>query len=1111
LKKGSVLLKPGAQKLFDYLKENKGLKLDNVSAIHSFWTEKAIKRFVNDYSETFKIEGKQVILNKSEEPKKKDMKPFLNKRQQVVQELEKYLIGPFETEEELGKKNNPMNLYLTGKLVPIGSASDVVNEMEENIQTKQLANDEKLDEVISNRHVFRPSSMGYSFKMKTLSEITVKISWGMYVGENHKREEKNSRFSFVPQNKEIPSEHEPAKILCKVKKQNDMYHVSLFLINTFERKDTFPKQDEVMFQTKMKAYVDKEAVQTFKSKADQHNYEDELLYGDTAEYAIGHGVGVEWQDSGKYLAIESTWMPFYEIPIVEHRDLENVIYSMNELSRLDVTILEQKLSLIPAAYREWLRKQKEYVSGLEPYLNEVANKSIKAIEKIISRIEEGISILARNNDSNELEAFRFANKAMMIQQARTRVALHYRSHHERIQPVNDGKWRLFQITFILMNIAGVSDSDHEDRDTVDLIWFPTGGGKTEAYLGVAAYLMSYRRLIGDWKDVGSYAGVTVFMRYTLRLLTTQQFQRATALICAAESIRNEAPHKYGHEPFRIGLWIGVSSSPNKYKDASEKLAEIIAGNDVQEGNPMQVTHCPWCGTELRPEDYEITSSNQYIRCHYSECDFSQGDGIPALTIDEAIYQHVPTILIGTVDKVAQVAWKDNMYELFGLKNQYKKRKGFVYDAKNKQGYQRIDRLKPPELIIQDELHLISGPLGSMTGLYEIVVDYLCQQEGKGPKIIASTATIRGADDQVKKLYGREVSQFPLPVRDPSDNFVSFQVPVDKQPGRLYLGVCAPGVSGKIHTIHIYSGLLTIAEKLKDDYIDPYWTILGYFNTVKELSGTTTLFKDEIPVRLKLLNKGKDLKRELTFEEMTSRRKAREIPQLLSQMEQKVDEEGVLSSVLATNMISVGVDINRLGLMVMHNQPKTSSEYIQATSRVGRAYPGIVLTAFNSMRPRDLSHYERFKAYHSAIYRYVEPTSVTSFSRGSINRGLVGVIVGALRQSFPEISKTNSAGEFEYNEEVNKVKEYLLRRAQRTGDIDLKHLENEIEKILVWWKNLASKNEQVSYRDYKYKSKNIPHLLREFSETNVKNGSKPAMQSLRSVEGSIKVKELWEGE
>ncbi|MFC4557301.1 DISARM system helicase DrmA [Virgibacillus kekensis] len=1098
-------------KLFNYLTENKQLKLQDANKINPYWSEKAIKRFVNDYPENFMIKGGQVLLWQKEEPRKKDMQPFVDKRKEVIKEMEKYLIGPFDPDEELGKKNNPMNLYLTGKLVPIGSTKDVINEIEEDIQTKQLAKEEKLDEVISNRHVFRPSSMGFSFKMKRLTEITVDISWGMYVEDSHKRMEKVDSFTFVPGNKEISSEHEPAKILCQMKEQDNIFHVSLFLINAFVREETFPKQDEVMFQTKMKVTVDKELIKSFTSKADQHNYEDELLYGDVPEYAVGHGVGVDWKEIGNNFSIESTWMPFHEMPLVEHRKIKDVTYSMKELATIDASTLKQKLSVIPTSYREWLAKQKKYIDTLEPHLKKVAEQKINDIEIIISRVEEGIRIITKSEDSNELEAFRFANRAMMIQQARTRVALKYRSNNERIEPVYEGEWRLFQITFILMNIAGISDKNHNDRDIVDLIWFPTGGGKTEAYLGVAAFLISYRRLIGDVKDVGSYAGVTVFMRYTLRLLTTQQFQRATALVCAAESIRNGDPHKYGKEPFRIGLWIGASSSPNKFQDAKEKLSEILDGNDVQEGNPMQVTHCPWCGTDLRPEDYEITSSNQYIRCHYSECEFSRGDGIPALTIDEAIYQHVPTILIGTVDKVAQIAWKDDMYELFGLKNQYNIKKGFIFDENNKRGYQKINRLEPPELIIQDEMHLISGPLGSMTGLYEIAVDYLCQYKGKGPKIIASTATIRGAEEQVRKLYGRKVSQFPLPVKDPSDNFVSYQVPVKEKPGRLYIGICAPGVSGKIHTIHIYSALLSIAEKIKDDYIDPYWTILGYFNTVKELSGTTTLFKDEIPVRLKLLNKGEKLKRELTFEEMTSRRKAREIPQLLSKMEQTVDDKGSLSAVLATNMISVGVDINRLGLMVMHNQPKTSSEYIQATSRVGRSYPGIVLTAYNSLRPRDLSHYERFKAYHSAIYRYVEPTSVTSFSRGSINRGLVGVVVGAIRQSFPEISKTNSAGEFNYNDEVQKVKEFLIKRAKRTGDIDLAFLESEFERILLWWDNLSSNNEQVSYRDYKFRRRDLPYLLREFSETNVENGSKPAMQSLRSVEGSIKVKELWEDE
>jgi len=779
---------------------------------------------------------------------------------------------------------------------------------------------------------------------------------------------------------------------------------------------------------------------------------------------------------------------------------------MKELSGMSAKELKEHLSVIPSKYNKWLNLQSDVIKNLEPHLKQEATKNINKIKLIIGRIEEGIDYVTQSDDCIGKEAFQFANRCMMLQRAQTKVALEYRSSGKRIKPIYDGKWRLFQIMFILMSIAGVSDKKHKDREIVDLIWFPTGGGKTEAYLGVAAYLMAFRRLSADVLNVEEYAGVTVFMRYTLRLLTTQQFQRATALICAAEYIRVEKPHLYGEVPFSIGLWIGSDSSPNYLKEASEKLEELKQGKEVLKGNPMQLMNCPWCGTALTPDDYTITEKEQKIHCHHPQCEFYGDIGFPVYTIDEEIYKRVPTIIIGTVDKIAQLPWKDNMFELFGEKNFYHKKNGFTYEEKeSKRGSQKIVKLKPPELIIQDELHLISGPLGSLTGLYEVAVDLLCQENGIGPKIIASTATIRGAEDQVRALYGREVMQFPLAVQNSDDNFVSYSVDTKNKPGRLYIGVCAPGVSSKIQSIQTYAALNTITRTLTPNFIDPYWTILGYFNTVKELSGMLTTFKDEIPTRLDMLDENNSFRHELIVEEMTSRKKSKEIPELLSEMEKTKDEEGVLDAVLATNMISVGVDINRLGTMIMHGQPKTTSEYIQATSRVGREYPGLVLTIFNSMRSRDLSHYERFKAYHQSIYRNVESMSVTPFSEGSRKKGLTGAFIGFLRQSLVDISKEKSAKGFYNSEYVEKFKDRFVERIIQTNNWDEEESDDVLTEFIEWWEEMSAKYDQLSYRNFKYSK---DHLLKQFQEKAKTKEARPAMMSLRNVEGEISVEEMW---
>lgn len=1104
--------KPGVFKLENYLISNGSISISDYKKIDDNWTKRTLQRIVDENPHLFEMNEDRVMLVSK---KSFDYEGYRKMRSSIVKKLEKFLIGPFDENEVLGQKKIPMVLYLSGKLVPFGSSAKVVNEEELDIQTNQLIENEKVDEYLSNRDIFRSSSMGFSFKLRNLGKIRIDASWGMYQGDHHQRIqhheywdiELKANTSEVLENKKTDSD--PARVKYSVIERDGLFHVSIFLYNSYRRDDTYPKQHEIMFQTKLSVNVAKDDIAVFTSKADRFNVTDELLYRDSREYAIGHGVGVDWEVGDSYVTIESKWLPFYELPAVEHRTINGFTFSMKELSKMSAKELKEYLSAIPDQYKAWLDMQEKEVKLLEEsHLKAEAEKNIIKIKKIIGRIKEGINIITESDTCTGKRAFQFANRCMMLQRAQTKVALEYRSTRKRIKPVYDGNWRLFQIMFLLMSIPGLSDRNHEDRELVDLIWFPTGGGKTEAYLGAAAYLIAYRRLSADILNVEEYAGVTVFMRYTLRLLTTQQFQRATALICAAEYIRAEQPHLYGTLPFSIGLWIGSDSSPNRLKDASEILEEIRQGKEVLKGNPMQLTHCPWCGTELLPEDYHITEKEQKISCHHPQCEFYGEKGLPVYTVDEAIYQRVPTIIIGTVDKVAQLPWKDNMYELFGMKNFYHEEKGFIFeeDRESKRGWQKIDRLKSPELIIQDELHLISGPLGSLTGLYEVAVDLLCEQDGKGPKIIASTATIRGADKQVKALYGREVVQFPLAVQKADDNFVSYHVDTEKKPGRLYVGICAPGVSWKIQSIQTYAALITITRTMSTEYIDPYWTILGYFNTVKELAGMLTTFKDEIPTRLNLLDPDEKFSHELNVEEMTSRKKAKEIPELLNTMEKTMNEPEALDAVLATNMISVGVDVNRLGIMVVHGQPKTTSEYIQATSRVGREFPGLVLTIFNSIRSRDLSHFEKYKAYHQAIYRNVEAMSVTPFSVGSRRKGLTGSFIGYLRQTLVEISREKSADKFRNTNKVQQLKERFIKRIVKTNHWDRYEANKVLSEYLDWWEKTAEKYQgQLSYKKSQY-TKN--HLLKQFTEKEKTIEARPAMSSLRNVEGEILVEEMW---
>lgn len=1027
-------------------------------------------------------------------------------RKDLIQELETYLVGPHTTDEILGKDISPMQLYLTGKLVPFGSSSDVVNERDNAIETHVQLSEEEINEQLTNKKMFRPSTMGFSFKLKELTTVEIEANWGVYEEDEHKRVPQSEKWQidFSKKRMDLLKNHNASKygnVRYTVTYRNGLYHVNIFLLNTLKREDQYPKQDEVMFQCELKVHIPTTYVATFTSKADQYHVQNELLYRDKEELAIGHGVGVDWEVKGNITTVFSTWMPRYELPNVEHCKIENRSFKMKDLSEMPVAQLKEQLSIIPAAYQHWLNNETKIISSLSNYLKHEAEQNVLKVQAIIKRLEEGIAIVTESEESLGYVAFQFANRAMLLQRAQSAVAQNYRATGKRVKPTLDGEWRLFQLIFLLMNIAGSSDEQHPDREIVDLIWFPTGGGKTEAYLGVAAYVMAYRRLLSP-NQIEKYAGVTVFMRYTLRLLTTQQFQRAAALICAAEMLRKPNPNLFGEEPFSIGLWIGQDSSPNKFDDAMEKLEELREGKEVKTGNPIQLMNCPWCGSELGPEQYEITQKSQKICCSNKECTFK--NGIPVYTIDEAIYKKLPTLLIGTVDKIAQLPWKNNMHELFGNKNVYHRELGFEYSESTPKGYSRINRLKPPELIIQDELHLISGPLGSLTGLYEVAIDLLTRHNGRPAKVIASTATISGADEQIRALYGRNMQQFPLAVQKANDNFVSKEVPTTEKPGRYYVGICAPGVSNKIQAIQTYSAYATITRTQSKFKVDPYYTMLGYFNTVKELASMNTTFKDEINTRLNMLDPNKKFNHDLVVEELTSRKKAQEIPQLLTQMERTMDEAGVLDAVLATNMISVGVDVDRLGTMIVQGQPKTTSEYIQATSRVGRKYPGLVFVLLNSRRPRDLSHFERFKVYHQALYRHVETMSVTPFATGALYKGLTGTFIGFLRQSIMEMNAEQSPKKIiQLQQEVEDATVQFLTRVQ---DAYGTTIETEVKDLLEWWQELADKysDQKFAYKPSKYVKAS---LLRSFSEENKNQDARPAMMSLRNVESAIEIEVL----
>ncbi|AFZ67167.1 DISARM system helicase DrmA [Deinococcus peraridilitoris] len=774
-----------------------------------------------------------------------------------------------------------------------------------------------------------------------------------------------------------------------------------------------------------------------------------MLYREQVEFAVGHGVAVAARvapgDPERATEVRTGVMPSYEVPITEtppQDDLPSDFLDMRRLAAMDRNALTSGLDAFVASYSSWIEAQRAKVGHGVDGWDDTAKEALKRCEHVRDRLQVGVDVL--RGDDEALAAFRFANLAMADQRVRSIYSLR-RRRGETLSPSDvdtpgNHSWRAFQLAFVLLGIPSLADPAHKDRtDPVegeaDLLWFPTGGGKTEAYLGVAAFAMAMRRLRPDLGGLDASRGLAVVMRYTLRLLTMQQFQRASALLCAMEQLRTAAPDVWGRSPFRIGLWVGQKSTPNTVAEAHEAIKAEKEGKRPRSASPAQLTTCPWCGSTIEPKrdvvvDRERGLTHLYCPNVADACPFSdtRGDGLPVVVVDEELYHRPPTMLIATVDKFALMAWKGEVRTLFGRVERECPRHGLLWPDSDCTGnhpakgslpkttVRNVRAIRPPDLIIQDEFHLISGPLGTMVGLYETAVDALCSwklDDGTTvrPKVIASTATVRKAAEQVNGVFLRCVAVFPPHGLDVGDNFFSKQTPTDEKPGRLYLGVCAPGSSKPAMLIRVYVALLTGAQALFErfgDAADPYMTLVGYFNALRELGGMKRLSEDDVQTRSfrvqmsQIARPGLAQRSVREVVELTSRVSNRDIPLTLDRLETKhkrawsKGEARAVDVVLATNMLSVGVDVNRLGVMAVNGQPKTTAEYIQATSRVGRSFPGLVVTVLSWSRPRDLSHYESFEHYHATFYQHVEAQSVTPFAPRALDRGLTGTLVSLVR-------------------------------------------------------------------------------------------------------------------
>lgn len=812
------------------------------------------------------------------------------------------------------------------------------------------------------------------------------------------------------------------------------------------------------------------------------NLEDQevdFLYRHVGDYAVGHGTSVEWEqtESEPLKRVKSVSIPQFDQEVLNTK-IQGLEIGMLSLANGTPEEIRATLELMVEKYENWNLQEGSRSTNLPDHQQLIHERLSNKVKHIIARMKKGIEVLFDLKRPEILVAFRLTNEAMYLQQRNGGLPKRDFTD-EKNKPLsfppldysntgNVGTWFPFQIGFLLMTLPGIVDPLDDSREEVDLIFFPTGGGKTEAYLGAAALTMFLRRL-----DSKEHSGVDVLMRYTLRLLTVQQFERTSGLITAMEHIRRKDPQKFGATPFSIGVWLGSSTSPNSRKEGVALLNPKKRLEDNQE-NPFILSRCPWCGaafginkTHKSMVGYTESSTSPkklIFQCgDRDNCEFAtESKALPIWITDEDVYEAKPSFVLATVDKFARLAWVPESRALFNIDS-----------SGNRAGL-------PPALIIQDELHLISGPLGSMVGLYEPVIEELCSFEISGkkikPKIIASTATTRNYESQSRALYGRDsITLFPQSVNRANESFFS-TVARDSSgsplKGTKYLGLFpATYATGQLASAQVAAILSQApnADTQENEAIDFYSTSMWFFNSLKELGQTLTLLQSTTVALLKAMwldrrtpsRKSRSLERIL---ELTSRISSAEISKSLEQLAIKNSSKGSVHTCLASSIMEVGVDVQRLGLLTIMSQPKLTAQYIQVSGRVGRARaegPGLVVMLYNTNRTRDRSVYERFPTFHKRLYANVEPLSVTSFAVQTLQKGLAGSIIALYRMWSPSNQSATELDEALFDKVVEVLKVRLLDLPK--GINNLKDFEDKVQDLKSRWLRYQPTNWEYTYQ------------------------------------------------
>lgn len=1018
----------------------------------------------------------------------------------VLAHLRTSYMGPAagETEET---SERPDLTYVCGALFPQGS-DPVPSQSAVDPGTGEAAepsSEELAERAIAIPEEWSPASVAITFLTRA-SRVFCDVSFGTYsLIEDQTRQWKRHPHSFsgvdISQSSteaDISADTPLAKLRSRWRKRGDAWLVTLSLENAQSTLGT-PAEDvpAMLFQVGLEVTADAGFLphtQGDRRPRDREELELSFRFRNRLSYASGHGMASTWHidSTGKCDRVSLDPVPWSVVPKVKTTGVSSPD-AQTALKLATLCAIETDSHGVTSALDAFCDEFSAWVDGLDskkqsldPHWEDPAQSILSEAQRSRDRVREGIQLL--RTDEPTRRAFRLAMRAIQMQMQRSRPG--------------EPSWRPFQLGFILASLASTANEQHLDRELVDLIWFPTGGGKTEAYLGLAAFEIFRRRLSSG----GSGGGTAVITRYTLRLLTAQQFQRSASLICAMEVMRQDEPSLSQTAPFTIGLWVGDGTTPNTWEKAVKAVKDMHTASDPREKNVFQMEKCPWCQASLVPKSrgeaseygFRVVGGHVEISCTDSTCDFASG--LPVAMVDAGLYAEPPTFLLSTVDKLARMQVVPEASALFGIDTPFDQ----------------------PGLIIQDELHLLAGPLGTTVATFEAAILTLLELKGSRPKIVASTATIRAAAEQVESMYGRKVSLYPPSGFEEDQSFFSQQV-ID-EPGRLYIGLMPQSVSQATAVVASATPLLEIPEVTSElgSSHDQYWTLVVYHNSLRELGRSESLIRDDTNARLKTRAHRRDhIPRQVGNDdllvELTSRKKSHELTQALQQLEvAQTPEQPAVDVVLSSNMLSVGIDVQRLALMLMVGQPKTTAEYIQATSRVGRgSTPGIVVTLFRANRARDRSFFEGFRGLHESLYRHVEPTSVTPWALSSRHRSLAGCIVMLLRNGINQLSGNEDAVSFNradpsIKRRTTALLEAFLKKVQHADPREATYTALAIERLLTDWERRSAlataEGSTLHYEAPTGKKSGAPHaLLKRFG---ISGDRWPIGDSMRSVEPAV---------